>query len=570
MNLDTHQHYRRSFVPVDADMGDWSAIEPLFDRLDGAAIDTPEQLERWLLDQSELSACISEESSARYAAMTCYTDDPVKEQAYLHFVEEIAPRCKPRWHRLYQRYTASPARQKLPRERYFVLDRSVAAAVELYRDENVPLQTEDTKLDQQYQKLCGAMTVEFEGREQTLQQLSKYQEEPDRALRQKTWELTSSRRLQDREPLDEIFDQMVALRDRMAHNADLANFRDYQFKAYERFDYGPADCMAFHDAIAELVVPAKRELMRERQAKLGVDPLRPWDVLVDPENRPRLKPFETPAQLCSKCSKVFHALDAELGGQFDGMIKARWLDLDSRKGKAPGGYQLTYDESRRPFIFMNAVGRHRDVETLLHEGGHAFHAIACREDPLVQYRHCSMEMAEVASMGMELLAQEHLDAFYSGADLVRARREQFEGILNAFPWIAIIDAFQHWSYTHPTHTREERTQQWLTLLERFGGPEDWTGYEDVRASMWQRQLHLYGVPFYYIEYGIAQIGALQLWQNFRHDRKQALSQYRHALSLGGSRPLPELWAAGGLSFDFSAKTLAPLIKAVVEELERLK
>jgi oligoendopeptidase F len=565
----TQKQYPRQFVPATADMGDWAQIEPLFDQLDAEPIDNTEQIEAWLLHQSELLSCLNEEQNDRYVRMTCQTDDEAREKAYLQFIEEIAPKCKPRWHRLNERFVEAPARRQLPGERYRVLDRSVAAAVELFRDENVPLQTEEARLDQQHQKITAAMTVQYDGKEQTLQRMARYLEQPDRNVREETWKLTSARRYQDRGALDDIYDQMIELRTRMARNTDLDTFRDYQWKAYERFDYTPADCFAFHDAIEQLVVPIKRDIQAQRQRELGVEPLRPWDLAVDPKNRPPLRPFEGGEELSSKCSATFHRIDPELGRQFDEMVAAGWLDLESRKGKAPGGYQTTYDEQRHPFIFMNAVGLHRDVETLLHEGGHAFHSVACRDEPLLQYRHTGMEMAEVASMGMELLAYDYLDLFYAGEDLARARREQLEGIVNVFPWIATIDAFQHWIYTNPTHTREQRTQFWLDLQKRFGGIEDWSDHGEFRAASWQRQLHLFSVPFYYIEYGIAQIGALQLWQNARAGRATALKRYRQALALGGSRPLPELWAAAGLRFDFSAATLRPLIEAVHTELLKL-
>ncbi|MBI4579708.1 MAG: M3 family oligoendopeptidase [Planctomycetes bacterium] len=561
--------YPRQFVPTDADMGDWTYIEPLFERLDAEPIDTADEIAAWLSHQSELSACLSEEQNHRYVQMTCQTDDEEREKAYLYFIEQIVPRCKPRWHRLNERYVAAAARRELPAARYHVLDRSTVAAVELFRELNIPLQTEDARLDQQHQKITAAMTVEYDGKEQTLQQMARYLELPDRSVREEAWRLTVTRRLEDRHGLDDIYDQMIAIRTRIAVNTGLASYRDYMWKAYERFDYTPADCLAFHDAVEQLVVPVKRDLQRRRAAQLGVDPLRPWDLAVDRKNRPPLRPFEGGAELCRKCSAVFHRLDPQLGSQFDEMVAAGWLDLESRKGKAPGGYQTSYDEQRRPFIFMNAVGLHRDVETLVHEGGHAFHSIACRDEPLVQYRHSGMEMAEVASMGMELLAYDHLDVFYQGEDLARSRREQLEGIIDVFPWIATIDAFQHWIYSRPNHTREERTAFWLSLQERFGGIEDWTGHDEARAALWQRQLHLFSVPFYYIEYGIAQIGALQLWLNARADRAGALRRYREALTLGGSRPLPELWAAAGLKFDFSPATLRPLIEAVRDELTGL-
>ena len=562
----TRKTYPRTFVPADADMGDWGRIEPLFDLLDGREIETVEQIEAWMLEMSELAACISEEGSKRNVAMTCATDDEEKEKAHLFFIEHISPKCKPRWHKLMERYVGSPAREKLEKDRYAVYDRSAVTAVEIFRDENVPIQVEDDKLGQQYQKVCGAMMVEYDGKDQTLQQMARYLHEPDRSVRREAWELVSSRRLKDRERLDGIFDEMIALRRRIAANAGFENFRDYQFKDYERFDYTPADCFSFHDAVEKVVVPASRRLNQKRKETLGVERLRPWDMAVDPRNRPPLKPFDGGKQLCEKAARVFHEIDPQLGGQFDSMVAAGWLDLESRKGKAPGGYQATFDEARRPFIFMNAVGLQRDVETIVHEGGHAFHSIACRDEPLISYRHCGMEMAEVASMGMELLAYDHYDVFYSGADLVRARREILEGIVSFFPWMATIDAFQHWLYENPDHTRDQRTEFWLSLIERFGSLVDYTGFETAREAMWHRQLHLFEVPFYYVEYGIAQIGAMQLWRNARADRAQALGQYRAALALGGSKPLPKLWEAAGLNFDFTEATLRPLIEMVEAEL----
>jgi len=561
--------YPRQFVPADADMGDWDQIESIFDALDSRSIDSVERLDAWMIDCGEFEACLSEEYHARYVAMTCQTDDANKERAYLDFIKNIQEKSKPRWHRLHQRYVESSARAQLPVDQYKVYDRSKETSVRLFREENVPLQTEDNTLDQKHQKITGAMTVTYDEKEQTLQQMARYQQEPDRSIRRDTWEKVTSRRLVDCKSLDDIFDEMIAIRTQIAHNAGFDNFRDYQFLVYERFDYTPQDCFAFHDAIEKVVVPVNRRIQEERRRSMGVSTLRPWDLAVDLHNRPPLKPFETISELYEGCSRVFHKVDSELGAQFDEMVQAGWLDAESRKGKAPGGYQATFHESRHPFIFMNAVGVHRDVETLLHEGGHAFHYIACRDQPLFEYRQCSMEMAEVASMGMELLAYDHLNAFYRADDLVRAKREQIEGIVNTLCWIATIDAFQHWLYLNPQHTRQQRTRFWISLLDRFGGIESWKGYEVNRESLWQRQLHLFGVPFYYIEYGIAQIGALQLWRNARADRRRATQQYREALARGGSLPLPGLWHVANLRFDFSEATLRPLIEAIESELKTL-
>ena len=552
------------------DFGDWSQIEPLYERLAGEirSIDTPIKLAAWLRRQSELDSAVSEEGSRRYIAMTCATDNADHERAYLDFVQQVEPRLKPWNDRLARLYLDCPARQRADRERLEVLDRALANQVRLFREDNVALQTEDTLLSQQYQKLCGAMTVQWRGEERTLQQMTPLQEERDREVREEAWRVVVDRRLADRHRLDDLFDQMIDLRTRIARNADLANFRDYQHKAYDRFDYTPDDCMAFHDAIAEEVVPLLARLRENRRKKLNLDKLRPWDLAVDPEGLGPLRPFKTPEQLESGCSTVFGRLDPELAKQFGIMRAGGLLDLDSRKGKAPGGYQSTLEEVRLPFIFMNAAGSNRDVFTLLHEGGHAFHQFACRLESLLPYRHAPMEFSEVASMAMELLGMAHVDVFYPDpADAARASLRNLEGVVEVLPWIATIDAFQHWIYMHPDHAVAEREAHWLELHERFSPVVDWSDLDDSLRSMWHRQLHLYQCPFYYIEYGIAQLGALQLWLQAREDPARALKNYRRALELGGSRPLPELFEAADIRFDFTASTLRPIVKALAQAID---
>ncbi|MBV9464284.1 MAG: M3 family oligoendopeptidase, partial [Verrucomicrobiae bacterium] len=347
------------------------------------------------------------------------------------------------------------------------------------------------------------------------------------------------------------------------------NYRDYIFQRYERFDYTPAFCVADPAATEKAIVPLARQIQEDRKRELGLDKLRPWDLAVDPKNRPPLRPFERSEDLVGKTEAIFQELDPDLGGQFSLMREKGLLDLANRKGKAPGGYQSTLHEARLPFIFMNAVGLHRDVETLLHEAGHAFHSLAAREETLHEYRHAPIEFCEVASMGMELLAAPYLRHFYNEGDHRRAVLTHLKQVVGLFPWIAQVDAFQHWIYLHPAHRPEDRVKAWLDLNRRFGGIEDWSGFEDSLAYSWHKQLHIFEVPFYYIEYGIAQLGALQLWRNYRRDPAKALKDYRRGLALGGSRPIPELFEATGLKFDFSEATIRPLIEEVRAEYEKL-
>lgn len=400
-------------------------------------------------------------------------------------------------------------------------------------------------------------------------QMMRYLEETDRAKREMAWRSIWERRLRDADRIDAIYDQMIARRNQIAINAGYQNFRDYQHDHFHRFDYTPADSEQFHASIEAKVVPLVRQLDSQRSEALDVAPLRPWDLAVDVKGRAPLQPFENADELIASTKSAFEKMDPSLGAMFARLEEPGCLDLDSRKGKAPGGYQYNRDRVRKPFIFMNAAGLERDVITLLHEGGHAFHSMLCAGDPILHYRSSPIEFAEVASMSMELLAQPYFGEFYADENVDRARRRHLEGILNVLPWIATIDAFQHWIYTHPEHTHDERRDEWVALERRFGHDISWEGDEEYRDRNWQRQLHLFGYPFYYIEYGIAQIGALQMWVKALENETNAMASYQAGLKLGGSRPLPELFGAAGLKFDFGAQTIGRLIDRVREELARL-
>jgi oligoendopeptidase F len=562
---------RRRFVPEQIDLGVWEQIAPLFDQLEERVNARKEagELETWLLDWSELSAALDEEAAKRYIAMTCHTDSAEAESAYLQFVEQIEPRLKPRQFKLTELYVKHPARSRLPQDRYKVFDRDAQLHVELFRPENVPLETEEAKLSQQYQKLSGSLTVQFRGEEKTLVQMGRYLEETDRNLRQESWEIVAKRRLQESEKFDEIFDKLIELRQQIGRNAGFNNYHDYAFRKMGRFDYTAADCERFHSAVETEVVPVVRELQEQRRTRLGLATLRPWDLSVDPLNRGPLHPFEKVDQLVTRTQKIFAKLDPELSTDFQKMQEWKLLDLANRKGKAPGGYQSALPEARAPFIFMNAIGIQRDVETILHEAGHAFHSLATRDEDLYAYRGAPIEFCEVASMSMELLGNDFLEEFYAEPDANRARKTHLEGIITILPWIATVDAFQHWIYTHPGHSRSEREAAWIGLMNRFGGSVDWSGYEPARGRLWQRQLHIFIHAFYYIEYGIAQLGALQVWSNSRRDKNRAVLDYKNALRLGGSRTLPELFAAAGCKFDFSRATVAPLVGLVRRKLATL-
>ena len=558
-----------SFAPELLDGGDWSVVEPLYQALLDRPLNSAADLEQLLLDRSELDASVGQTRANRYIDMTCHTDDKAITQAFLQFVEELDPKLKDIGFQLDRRIVQCPHADELDQDRWVLYLKGIETDVRLFREENIDLQVQETKLGQQYSELNGAMTVDFEGEERTMAQLNPFLQETDRDLRERAWRSAAERRLVDHERLDSIFDDLVALRGTMAHNADLEDYRAYAFQSMHRFDYGPSHCEAFHNAVETVCVPLLHEMNEARRVALGVDVLRPWDLGVDVHGRDPLRPFKGGDELVSKTSLLFNEMDPQLGELFDSMRDGNSLDLDSRKGKAPGGYQYDRERIRRPFIFMNAAGTHDDVQTMIHEAGHAFHALLSRDEPLLAYRHPPIEFAEVASMGMELLAAPGLSHFYDTAQAGRARRSHLEGIIGTLCWVATIDAYQHWLYTRDTPTAAQRDVYWLELHARFGANVSWEGLESFRTKLWHKQLHLYEVPFYYIEYGIAQLGALQLWMNALEHADDALEAYRGALRLGGARPLPELFHAAGLQFDFGPVTVARLADALRSELASL-
>ena len=556
-----------SFEGLDATK--WSEIEPYYLDFLERDIDSAEALESWLLELGRFGAYVGETGAMLYVEMTCDTENEEIKQAYLDFVENVQPELSKVGDLLNRKLAESPFADDLDSEEYNVLLRDTRMDLALFREENIPINTELTKLGQRYNEICGAMTVEFDGEEKTMQQMGKYLQVNDRETREKAYRTIGKRRFEESEKIDDIYEEMIALRQQVAKNAGYENFRDYIFDAKHRFDYSPADCSAFHDAVEAICVPLMREVDDERRRNLNLESLRMWDMGHDVHGREPLKPFTKVEEMVSGTSRMFHRLSPELGVFFDSLRDGTSLDLDSRKGKAPGGYQVQRDHSRKPFIFMNATGLQRDLETMVHEAGHAFHSIYADDLPLIDYRNAPLEFCEVAAMSMELLTHDFLDEFYSEEDAQRAVREHLEGIVSILAWIATIDAFQHWVYTNPDHTRAERHEKWVELGDRYGSILDWSGFEDWRNVGWQRQLHLFSYPFYYIEYGIAQLGALQMWLQYKESPEMALSNYAKSMRLGGSRPLPNLFEAGGMSFDLGKSTVQGLIDAVRDELAKL-
>ena len=570
--LEIPKRPKRNLLPESFTVASWEVLKPYFDELLARALNSHNDLKRWLRDRSELESAVAEDMGWRYIRMTCYTENQEYLKSYQDFVQNIQPQIAPVADQLNRKAFENPHLNALAAESgYDILIRNLKKDIELFREENIPLFTEISTETQKYAQISGAMMVEIEGQELTLQQAAVRLMSTDRAKREETYHKISVRRLQDKATLNDLFTKLIDLRHRVALNANFANFRDYMFKAYGRFDYSPADCFKFHEAIESEVVPVLNLLAKERRSKLKISSLRPWDKAVDSEGREPLKAFTDGKDLTEKSIRCFHNLDPFLGQCLAIMKEMGHLDLESRKGKAPGGYNYPLAEMGVPFIFMNATSTMCDMTTIMHEGGHAVHNFLTKDLALGDFKSPPMEVAELASMSMELISMDEWNIFFPNEnDLKRAKREQLEDIIETLPWVATIDKFQHWIYENPKHSDEERKLNWNKTVDQFADTvTDWSGLQESKDFMWQKQLHLYEVPFYYIEYGMAQLGAIAVWRNYRLNKQKGLQGYKDALSLGNLRSIPEIYRAAGIRFDFSRAYIKELMDFVNEELEKI-
>lgn len=561
----------RYFLPKDFIVTTWQTLEPYFKNLDERKIHSLSDLEQWLKDASELEAVISEDACWRQIKMTCDTENKELEESFNFFMMEIQPKVQPYSDKLNKKLIESPYTKDLDQEKYFTYLRNVKKNIELFREANIPLQSELNVMQQQFGMISGKMTIEVNGQEYTLQQAAKFLEDPDRSLRESVYRKINERRLQDKGELNTLFSSLLHKRNQIAINTGFKNFRDYRFVELGRFDYTKEDCFQFHEAVKLHVMPLVNQIYEIKKKKLGLDILRPWDVEAEPAGIQPLRPFKTGEELTEKTIACFDELKSFFGDCLRTMKKLGHLDLESRKGKAPGGYNCPLAESGAPFIFMNAAGQLDDVTTMVHEGGHAIHSFLAHELELTGFKEYPTEIAEVASMSMELFSMNHWHVFFdNNEELTRAKEQQLERVITIFPWIATIDKFQHWIYENPAHTEAERADQWQLILEEFSSPViDFSGLDEYRRFAWQRQLHLFEVPFYYIEYGIAQLGAIGLWQQYKQNPESAIKNYMAALQLGGTKPLPDLFKAAGLKFDLSPNHISGLMNFVKKELDSL-
>lgn len=562
---------KRKFVPEDLRIEDWKNIEPYFNELKERAINSVSELEKWMRDRSELEAACQENQAWRYIKMTCDTTNKNAVEAYEHFVANIRPHLIQYSDVLNRKLVTSPFISSLPEEKYRIYIRGIKKELEIFREENIPLFTEEQELAKDYGAITGAMTVTHNGKEITLQQAARLLKDTDRNVRKEIFYKINDRKEKDRNTLDELLNKLIAIRHKVSKNAGFNNFRDFQFENLGRFDYTVKDCFDFHEAIRSEVVPLVKKQDEKRKSRLQLDRLKPWDMDVDISGKPALKPFETGAELTNKTIKCFYNIKPFYGECLEVMKHLNYLDLESRIGKAPGGYNYPLHESGIPFIFMNAVGTFRDLHTMVHEGGHAIHTFLSRNLELTSFKDTPSEVAELASMAMELISMEHWETFFDNQEeLVRAKKEQLEQVFATLCWIAAVDKFQHWIYENPTHSTNQRTDYWLKLMSEFKSDVvDWSEDKNILGRLWHSQLHIFEIPFYYIEYGMAQLGAIAVWRNYKNNPEKGLTGYENALKLGYTKSIPEIYEAAGIKFDFSKAYVKELMEFVQAEFNKL-
>ena len=561
----------RRFLPDDLVIDSWEVLAPYFEDLKTRPLESSEALENWMDDISEVYAVLEEDQAWRYIKMTIDTTDEKLSESYKFFVGEVQPKISPFGDAFNRRLIENPFLAELDEEKYRIYLRGVKKELEIYREENVSLMAEVSQESQEYGSIAAAMSIQYKGEEFTMQQSSKFLKSTDRAERETVYHLIKERREQDVAKLNDLFTSLTAKRDQIAKNAGAANYRDYKFDALGRFDYTVDDCRDFHASIASEITPIVKQFKLNRKEALGYETLKPWDLDVDASGKPMLTPFEGGADLIDKSIEVFTRVRPFFGECLAIMKEMGHVDLESKTGKAPGGYNYPLYEIGVPFVFMNAVGSHRDLVTMMHEGGHAIHSFLTRTLDNTAFKSCPSEVAELASMAMELISMDHWDVFYTNEEeLRRAKKDQLENVLSLLPWIAIVDKFQHWVYENPTHTLEERKQSWCAIMDEYStGVVDYTGIESHLDHRWQAQLHIYEMPFYYIEYGMAQLGAIAVWRNYKENPEKALDQYQAALELGYTKSIGEIFEAAGIKFDFSQAYVQELAAFIKAELAKL-
>ena len=558
-------------LPKNYKVTTWESLEPFYSELFNKPIESEKELINWLKQRSELESFLEEDLAWRYIKMNCDTTDEKLSKDFNFFVSEIEPHIAGYTNKLDKKLYNNSFLNKITSCEIKIIRKNLKNEIELFREENIPINAELQQEEQEYGKINSAMTISYNNKEYTLQQAANFLKNTNRLIREKIYLLINERRYNDHKILDDLLTSLITKRQKIAKNTGFKNYRDYQHQALARFDYSINDVINFQESIKTKTIPILDFIYKKRKKDLNLNILKPFDLEVDSQNKPPLEPFKDAKVLIEKAIQCFTAVRPKYGEYLSIMKDKSYLDLDSRKGKAPGGFNYPLYVSNIPFIYMNATGNLRDVETMMHEGGHAIHSFLSSNLTFMYNKQLPSEVAELASMSMELISMEHWNIFFSDKDeLKRAKRSQLEGILKVLPWVATIDKFQHWLYLNINHTIEQRETAWTEIVSEFSSNElNWDGLEKFRNFQWQKQLHIFEVPFYYIEYAIAQLGAIAIWKNYKENPKEALNNYEKALSLGYTKPITEIYETAGIKFSFDEQYVNEIMDFVIKELHQL-
>ncbi|MFP4458975.1 MAG: M3 family oligoendopeptidase [Candidatus Zixiibacteriota bacterium] len=560
---------KRRFISEDFKVENWPQVQKIYEKILAKEVEGPDELIELLEEFTELGKIIGETMAWLYIDMTVHADQKEKRDIFNKFYSEIIANSQKYEFKFEKKFYENKYRTALPEEKYNHLNRIISNSMELYREKNIPLKVKQQELSNLYGEIISKMTVEFDGEEKTLQQMGIYQKDQNRDVRKEAFMLSSNRLVEDQKKLNNLFDELLSVRVKIAHNAGFDNYRDFKHQEKGRFDYTPEDLHKFHDSVESEVLPYLKELNEIRKEKLGIESVKPWDTSVDLDGK-NLKPFDSIDEFIENGIETLYRVDKDFGIELEKMKNTSFLDLENRKGKSPGGYCMPLAEHNSSFIFMNAVGLQRDLVTLVHESGHTMHNMLSKDIKIAYYKDTPSEIAELASMSMEFLTMEHWSEFYDDKnDLKKAQREQLEGTLKFMPWCMIVDAFQQWIYTHDDHNQKERAKYFAYLMDRFNSNVDWDEAIDYKMHKWLRQLHIFEVPFYYIEYGMSQLGALAVYRNYRRKPEKAVEKYKQFLSIAYSKPLKDTYRTAGIEFDFSREYIGGLVDFVREELDKI-
>lgn len=557
--------------PQDIKIDTWNDLKPYADILSGYEPSSVEDYGRWIENWFEFGLVVAEEYHWRYIRQSQNTADPDAKKRYNEYFSGIENQVTLLNNQLEKKALSSPYLYQFEAKGFDIIKRAWQSNNDLFVESNVELQSQSDIKANEYNAIRGPMVVILDNEALTLQQAATRLEWPQREKREEAWLATRNKMYESKDAFDAVMDSLIKIRHQIALNAGFENYRDYMFKKLQRFDYGTKEAFDYHEAVEKKVVPLLTKIYTKQKETLGLDKLRPWDTDCDPYNRQEIKAFDNTDEFIEKMEQSAHAIDPDFGRTISDMKKNNMFDVDSRPNKTSGAYNASMPISRTSFMSGNFTGVVHDLVTGVHEGGHAWHAYLMMDLSLTGNEGVPMEMAELASMSMELISHDQWHRFMPDEEECnRAKLKHYQDILYVMVLVAKMDSFQHALYENPAMTPAQRHEAFKKVEERYDtGCIDYSGLEHLRNAYWHNQRHLFGMPFYMLEYGFAQTGALGINKNYDENPDLALQQYKKALSSGYQIILPELYKTAGVEFDFGVNKLDELMAYLEPKIEGL-